>query len=498
MSDLTQSRNRIAIGLLAMVLVAFSVFMLERERAGLEISPFNVGTTPVTLYQQPGQTGPVVVVAHGFAGSRQIMQAYSLQLAQAGYRVLAFDFEGHGRNPVPMSGDVNSVGGTTALLVAETRRVVEAARALPGGGRVALLGHSMATDVIMRAAAGEAASGTPVDAVVAISMFSQAVSADTPKRLLVISGQWESFLRKAALDAVHLVDPAATEGQLAKSGDVTRLAVVAPAVEHVGVLFSPTAVNAAQDWLDETFSQKSNVRAGHRGWWILALLAGIVMGLYPIIGLLPEGMPTAEISIGRFLLATTLPAGATPLLITPFYTNFLPVLVADYLMLHLALFGLLQLAIVGSWRNLQGAFPGLATALLVFWGIIVFGLALDRYAASFWPTPQRLPIIAVLCLGTIPFMLGDSFVTQAGCGALWRRITARLLLFGSLGVAAMLDPEQLTFVLIVMPVFVLFFLVHGLMGRWIAQRAGAVAAGLGLGLCLAWALGVSFPLFAHS
>ncbi len=34
------------------------------------------------------------------------------------------------------------------------------------------------------------------------------------------------------------------------------------------------------------------------------------------------------------------------------------------------------------------------------------------------------------------------------------------------------------------------------MGRWVARRAGAGAAGLGLGLCLAWALGVSFPLFS--
>ncbi len=59
-------------------------WQLERERAGLEISSFDVGATPVTLYQLPNQTGPVVVVAHGFAGSRQMMQAYSLPLAQAG------------------------------------------------------------------------------------------------------------------------------------------------------------------------------------------------------------------------------------------------------------------------------------------------------------------------------------------------------------------------------------------------------------------------------
>jgi len=44
-------------------------------------------------------------------------------------------------------------------------------------------------------------------------------------------------------------------------------------------------------------------------------------------------------------------------------------------------------------------------------------------------------------------------------------------------------------------VLLLFYLVHGLMGRWIAQRCGSLAAGVGLGVCLAWALGVSFPLF---
>jgi hypothetical protein len=29
----------------------------------------------------------------------------------------------------------------------------------------------------------------------------------------------------------------------------------------------------------------------------------------------------------------------------------------------------------------------------------------------------------------------------------------------------------------------------------VAQRVGGTSAGIGLGLCLAWALGVSFPLF---
>ena len=209
------SRKDMILGLFAALLVALAVFQLERARAGVEIAAFDVGRTPATLYQRVEGEGPVVGVAHGFAGSRQIMQAYTLALAQAGYRVVAFDFQGHGRNPVPMSGDVTSVEGTTALLVTETREVIGAARLLPDAGQIAVLGHSMATDILVRASIAEAEAGRPLASVVAISMFSQAVTADAPVRLLVISGQWEGFLRKAALDAVHLVDPGAGEGDLA-------------------------------------------------------------------------------------------------------------------------------------------------------------------------------------------------------------------------------------------------------------------------------------------
>jgi hypothetical protein len=72
---------------------------------------------------------------------------------------------------------------------------------------------------------------------------------------------------------------------------------------------------------------------------------------------------------------------------------------------------------------------------------------------------------------------------------------ARFSLFASLGAAALLDPDQLMFVLVVLPVFALFYLVHGILGRWVGQRSGALASGIGLGLCWAWALGVSFPMF---
>src|SRR6056297_4182029 len=116
--------RRLVVLLLGLVVALAAIWQLEAQRAGLEISSLRVGETPVTRTAQHGAEGPVVVVAHGFAGSRQMMQAYANDLARAGYRVWAFDFEGHGRHPHPMSGDVDSIDGTTQRLIAQTQDVV--------------------------------------------------------------------------------------------------------------------------------------------------------------------------------------------------------------------------------------------------------------------------------------------------------------------------------------------------------------------------------------
>lgn len=476
----------LVVGVLSLGVIALSAFMLERGRAGLVITDLAVGTTPATLYLQAGSEGPLVVVAHGFAGSRQLMQAYSLTLAQSGYSVLAFDFEGHGRNPVPMSGDVNAIEGTTQRLVDQTLRVLAAGRDLSGvGPGVALLGHSMATDIIARAAIADGA----VDAVVGISMFSQAVTAEQPSRLLVISGQWEGMLRSAALTMARLVDPAAVEGATVTAGDVTRRVVVAPGVEHVGVLYSGTGLREARDWLDATFGRESVGPVVKPGLWILALLAGIVVLFRPLAAKLPVGAAGTVVPVRRFWAAVLLPAVVVPVVAVLVYRPFLPVLVADYLMIHLALYGAVQLAILRIWPLPRVVW--VAALALMVWGLAVFGFAIDRYAASFVPTAQRLGIIAALCVGTVPFMLADSMVAVRG----WRRLVARLMFLASLTAAAFMDLERLLFVLIILPVIVLFFLVLGPLGRWVARQSGAGAAGLGLGLILAWALGVSFPLF---
>lgn len=474
---------------LSLALILAALLFLENARTGIEIDQIEVGPTPVTVYEGDG---PLVVMAHGFAGSRQMMQGYALTLAHAGYRVLAFDFEGHGRHPVPMSGDVTSIDGTTRRLVDQTLQIVSAASPRQP---VALLGHSMATDILIRA---QISAPDLLGPVIAISAFSQAVTATQPASMLMITGAWEAGLRDFARRAVVLVDPRVGEGDLALSDGVTRKAIVAPLAEHVGVLHSRSGRAEAVGWLDAYYGRSGSVSVPATGPVTLTLLLALVVLARPLSHLLPQRPDPVRdrLPVWQFAVVVVVPALAAPPLAFLIDPHALPVLVADHLAVHLGLYGLMQVLLLRVFRVPFGRVSWLGVVAIVVWGLGIFGLALDRYAANFLPIPQRMIIIAALMLGAVPFMLADALVTDGGRTSLPRRFGARVAFLASLGIAVALDFEGLFFLIMIAPVIVLFYALFGLVGRWVARREGALAAGIGLGLCLAWALGVSFPMFA--
>jgi hypothetical protein len=447
----------------------------------------------------PGaEPAPLVVIAHGFSGSRQFMEAFSQTLARSGYAALAFDFMGHGRNPTPMGGDVNAIDGTTRLLMDETAKVIAAGLARPevaGDRGAVLLGHSMATDIIAR----EALRNSAVRGVVGISMFSQAVTATEPARLLMVSGAWEPHLRQFGVDALRMIDPDAQEGQTVRNGDVVRRAVAAPRSEHVGVLYSAVTLEESRAFIDETFARQSDGPILRHGPWVALLMGGIVLLGWPVLTLLPARGPPAPVPGWKAVaLSSVVPALVVPLALSMVHTRILPVLVADYLALHLAAYGLLQLAILHRMGFALTRGPIWPAGLILLWGIGVFGLALDRFGAAFVPHGMRWAIIAAVAVGAVLYMLGDAVASAGGRAPLARRIAGRFVFLASLGLAVVLDFEGLFFLVMILPIIVLFFLVYGTMGGWVGRRAGPLAAGIGLGLCLAWAMGVSFPLFAGS
>ena len=497
------TRARWAVLAVALTLAFWSIWQLETVRSGLEITPITVGTTPATVTRLPGITSaPVVVIAHGFAGSRQLMEGFALTLARAGYITVSYDLAGHGRNPVPMSGDVSVITGTTQVLMDELARVSDAALALPGAdGRLALLGHSMASDIVVR----QAIRDSRVGEVVAVSMFSLAVTKDQPRNLLVIAGAWETMLAAEAEKALRLADPTAGLGQtVGEPAEGTgRRAVLAPHVEHVSVLYSATTLTETRDWLNASFGRFGTGDVPARGGWTLLLLVSIVALGWPLAGALRRfraDVPPTQLPCSRFLAAIIVPAVLTPLILWPLDVHFLPVLVADYLAVHFALFGLMALAMVAAFGGLRRGGVSLALALampVALFGIVLFGTALDRYVASFVPVAGRIPVVLSMAVGAVPFMLADAVLTQGGCARLWRVVSVRGLALASLGLAVAMDFEALFFLIIILPIILVFFVLFGTVSGWIGRASlRPAAAGVGLGLFLAWALGVTFPMFA--
>ncbi|WP_050761253.1 alpha/beta fold hydrolase [Jannaschia sp. CCS1] len=476
----------------AMLALVLGIVVQERARLGVEVRHDHVGTTPVTVTQTPGAEGPVVVIVHGFAGSRQMMSAWSLSFARAGYIAVALDLEGHGRNPVPMSGDLTSLDGTTRILLEEISRVTDWALDLPGAdGRVALVGHSMSSDLVVRAGIND----PRVEAVVGLSVFSRAVTPDEPANLLILNGAWEGALRAEAQRV--MAELGAVEGETvgAPGEDFARRAVAVPLAEHVSILFAVGGLQEAVDWLGATFD-RNGAQVPRLGWALLVMLAGAVMLARPFAGVLPTGAPPEALPRRVFWALALVPALVVPPVAVMMDVGALPVLVADYLAVHLALYGTLVIggALVAGWRpEARGWIWGLALAVF---GIGLFGMLLDRYAASFIPHPGRVVIILAIVPGAILAMWADAVLTQATRAKLWQRAVVRGAFLGSLAFAVALDFERLFFLVLIFPVILLFYGTFGMMGRWVGRRTGStLAVGVGLGALLGWALGVSFPMY---
>lgn len=472
--------------IVALIAVVGSLFVLESARSGVSVSGFSVGDTPVTRYESPGADGPVIVIAHGFAGSSEMMQGYALPLARAGYQVFVFDFLGHGRHSVPMSGDVTSPDGATRLLVEQTEAVIDA---VGSGGPVSLIGHSMATDVLVRVASGR----NDIATVALLSAFSRVIDATTPQSLLLLVGAGEPGLRDFALEAARMVDPSAEDGDTVTAGDVVRRAVVIPWSEHVSILQARAARAEVLDWLNTAHGRSETVQVLPTGPAIIGLLAGLVVLVSVFAGRLPaREVPAAKLSARQTALVLGVPVLLAPVLAVTLDPGVMPVLVADYLALHLAIYGALQLMLLRFGRVSLGPFSGAAFLYLLI-GAGVFAVALDRYAANFTPTSGRLWIIAALAVGAILYFVADARLAHRA--ALGRRLLYHTAFLVSLVGAVALDFEGLFFLLMIAPVIVVFYLVFGTMGHAVSTRAGPLAPGLALGLLLAWSLGVSFPLF---
>jgi dienelactone hydrolase len=506
-------------------------------QAGLDISDHLVNGTPATLFQpKQAPAGPVVVVAHGFAGSRQLMHPFAVTLARAGYRAVVFDFPGHGRNAQPLTGEIGDAERATRLQAALSD-VIDFAGNLPGAdGRLALVGHSMAGDIATRYAVSDGPVGDSPQAIVAVSPYLSLPLDQLPAvNLLFIYGEWEPRViqdqGREAVAAVAGSEPDAVEmgvtyGDM-RDGNARRV-MIADGVEHIGVLYSAAALRAGLAWLDATFGGAEHGASGatghvdHRGPWLGLYYLGVLLLAWPLSLLLPtvsarrlgagataaEGDgsgPAGSPGFGwrRFWLIALLPAVLTPLLLWPVPTDFLAIAIGDYIALHFGLYGLLTL--LGLWRaraapGLGGASIGallLAILLVGLFETLLVSVPTDLFVASYLPPTHRFGTVAALFAGTLIWFVADEWLTRGPAAPRSGYALTKLLFLFSLALAVALNLSELFFLVIIIPAILVLFLLYGLFSAWIYRRTGQpLVAAVTNAFAFAVAIAVSFPMLA--
>ncbi len=192
----------------------------------------------------------------------------------------------------------------------------------------------------------------------------------------------------------------------------------------------------------------------------------------------------------------------TPLMLWQLPTQYLPLLLGYYLVLHFGLFGLLTFV---GLRLLRIPFPRIpdgrglafaaATFIAVTYTLVVTGLAVDRYIFNLLPDASRLPLVPVMCIGTLIYFIADEWAGRYHRAARGAYPVLKICFLISLIIALALNPSRLFFLALIVPAILVLFICYGLMSRWcFRQTHHPLIAGIALALTFGWFMAAFFPL----
>jgi hypothetical protein len=105
--------------------------------------------------------------------------------------------------------------------------------------------------------------------------------------------------------------------------------------------------------------------------------------------------------------------------------------------------------------------------------------------------------VLAMLVGTLSFFLSDEWLTRGAGAARGAYLASKIAFLLSLALAVALDFQRLFFLIIIIPIIVLFFLVYGLFSAWAYRSTGhPFVAAIANAVAFAWSIGVTFPLLA--
>jgi dienelactone hydrolase len=512
--------SQIVSGVVGALLLVVSVLGLTTARSDGDMRSDTAGSIPVRLYSA-GPESPTVLVAHGFAGSAQLMEPLALGLHEAGFTVVSFDFPGHGANGevLPFSGDVRSASWDT--LTAPLAEVLDWAAQQPevDRSRIALLGHSMGAGAAVSFAAEDASADGRVLATAALSLPSADDIPDgepaVPRDLLLLYGALEpSAFADAALTGLRAAYPEGFPG--VTYGDIgegtARRAEAIPSVEHISILLSPATLDATVAWLSEALDVEPQpyglpllplyaALALIGGALLLVPVSTLALGSREVRSWEPEPDPVRGGRVLAIVLVSSLLGVVAGWVAGPI-ADQVPVAVGGYLAVWFAVSGVVALL---WWllrirapretptitvRSTLGAVLVTALAALV---VIVPG-SMSWSAFSFTGARLWVAVLLLLVFG-LWFAADELILRRTSTG---RRVTL-MITSRVLAVAALLGAIPVlgapTFLVIVAPVLLLLLVLLGVYAAIVARRQDPyLAAVLVQAVPAAALVATTFPL----
>ena len=478
--------RRLALAAVALLLILLAWWGLLGAGRGLESRRLSgANGEPLRFLAPADATGvPGVIIAHGFSGSTPFMLGFGQILARAGYGVMLLDFDGHGSARVRL--DDNSLprnlDAAYAALIAQPE--IDPAR-------VALLGHSMGSGAVMSAAIADAER---YRATIAVSPTGAEVSPQSPRNLLLMAGTLEP--RFAANGRDLLARAGGANDDLA--GGRGRAMVDVPNVEHITILFSGVAHQAALDWLNRTFDRPAATAApDRRVVWYVAHLAGWLLLVTAAAPLFPAAAPAAVRRRAPWpWLGLPLGALAAALLLAALgrfsdISGLGGVLVGGALALWFGALGVvwLLLGFRPPWPMGRDALWGLVLFAVL---TLAFGVMAGRVWLPWWLTPERFALWLPAAVAALPWLLAAGLAQQGASArqrAGWWLFQTAVIVAGLL--LTVVVAPGLGFVTLLMPVIPAVLAGMSLAGAAI-DRPWSYA--IGNALFFGWLLVAIFPL----
>jgi hypothetical protein len=288
-------------------------------------------------------------------------------------------------------------------------------------------------------------------------------------------------------------DPAAGTG---------RRLVAIPGVEHISILFSPTAQAAARDWLDATFATQPGAQAytDLRIWWyVVGILGALLLGA-AVAPLVTAPSPEGIVRRPAWRRLVALAGGALVATLILWLASLaglrlsdsLGLLIGGYLLIWFGLAGLFSLLLL--WPKLH-----LPQRRQVLGGLLAFAvlwLGVGLLGQTVWLPwlliTKRLLLWPLGALLLFPwFLAAGETVAQAGAlGRIGWWLAHSLIVAGSAFLALQLMPD-LFFLILILPLFPIILALHALAAAphresWPFALSGA--------LFTSWLLLAVFPL----